>query len=523
VRLDSVRRYSLLALVFALAYVCSAQSGPSASSNASAASNAEVGMPVLENFGVKEVGLTPETWTIMQDRRGVMYFGISGGQILEYDGVTWRKIFTPSSVVRSIAMDDSGKIWVGAAGDFGYLEPDPAGTLHFVSLLAKVPAQYRGFTDAWEILITPQGVFFRSYELLFRWDGNRIQVWSPWQPNARFQALSAVRGHIYTAQDGIGLQEIVGDELRAIPGGDAYKGAGKLFLNAYDDGRILVSARNQLLTLYDGQKVTTFPTQADEYLTTHKTYKSTIFADGRLCITTLSGGAVILSHDGRLLQIVNHEAGVVSSPAFSSFLDRDGALWLGTDIGISRVEINSPVSIFVREGAWDVTRFQGSIFASAIGSASVARLESDRHTGRPNFIPLPGPNQGWTMLVFKDPEGKAPDQLLTTTNEGVMRVLGDKLVPAMAEVHGYPEQAYDILHSRETSARIFIGHANGISSMRWNGSTWIDEGRLPNTVYQARTLVEDAQGALWVGGGTGSVLRIEVAPTGMRDSKAQVI
>jgi len=306
VRLDSVRRYSLLALVFALAYVCSAQSGPSASSNASAASNAEVGMPVLENFGVKEVGLTPETWAIMQDRRGVMYFGISGGQILEYDGVTWSKIFTPSSVVRSLAMDDSGKIWVGAAGDFGYLEPDPAGTLHFVSLLAKVPAQYRGFTDAWEILITPQGVFFRSYELLFRWDGNRMQVWSPWQPNARFQALSAVRGHIYTAQDGIGLQEIVGDELRAVPGGDAYKGAGKLFLNAYDDGRILVSARNQLLTLYDGQKVTPFPTQADEYLATHKTYKSTIFGDGRLCITTLSGGAVILSHDGRLLQIVNH-------------------------------------------------------------------------------------------------------------------------------------------------------------------------------------------------------------------------
>src|SRR4051794_29415118 len=242
-----------------------------------------------------------------------MYVGIFGGQILEYDGVTWRKIFTPSSVVRSLTMDDSGKIWVGAAADFGYLERDPAGTLHFVSLLAKVPPQYRGFTDAWQTLITPQGVFFRSYELLFRWDGNRMKVWAPSGPNDKFQALTAIRGHIYTAQNSIGLQEIVGDELRTVPGGDAYKGAGKLFLNAYDGGHILVSARSQLLTLYDGQKVTPFHTQADEYLTTHKTYTSIVLADGSLCVTTISGGAVILSHDGRLLQILNHEAGTVSS------------------------------------------------------------------------------------------------------------------------------------------------------------------------------------------------------------------
>lgn len=523
VRLDFRLRYSLWALIFALAFVCSAHAVPSTPTGATAAPNAEVGMPVVENFGIKEIGLTAETWAILQDRRGVMYFGISGGQILEYDGVTWRKIFTPSSVVRSLTMDDSDRIWVGTAGDFGYLAPDPAGTLHFVSLLAKVPPQFRGFTDVWQTLITPQGVFFRSFEHLFRWDGNHTQVWAPSEPNGRFQALSAIRGHIYTAQDGIGLQEIVGDELRNVPGGDAYKGVGKLFLHPYDDGRILVSARGQLLTLYDGQKVTPFPTQADEYLKTHVTYVSTVLADGRLCVTTVSGGAVILSHDGRLLQILNHEAGIVSSTTFAGFPDRDGALWLGTDIGISRVEVNSPVSIFLHDGAFDVARFQGSIFATNLGSVGVARLESDRQTGRPNFIPIPGASQGWTMTVFKDPEGKAPDLLLATTNEGVMRVVGDKLVPAMPAVHGYAEQAYDILHSRKTPSRVFIGHADGISSMRWNGSEWIDEGRLPNSVYQARTLAEDAQGALWVGGGTGSVLRIEVAPTGMRDSKVQVV
>ena len=480
-------------------------------------------MPVLENYSTKEVGLYPETWTALQDRRGVMYFGISGGTILEFDGVTWRKIFTPSSVLRSMVMDDSGKIWVGAAADFGYLDPDASGTQHFVSILDKVPPGDRGFTSVWQTLVTPQGVFFRSYELLFRWDGARMKVWSPASPKDRFQALSAIRGHIYTSQSGVGLEEIVGDELRPVPGGDAYQSSVKLFLHPYDDGRILVSARDQLLTLYDGQKVTPFPTQADDYLKDHRIYSSIVLADGSLCVTTLTGGAVILSHDGKLLQIVDRAAGLASSGTLTAYQDRDGALWLGTDTGISRVEVNSPISIFLRDGDLDVARFDGSIYASSVGSAAVARLVPDKQTGRPVFVPLSGAVQGWTLLVFKDAAGKAPDQLLAATSEGVLKVAGDKLLPAMPAVRGPQEQTYQILQSRKTPERIFIGHSDGLGSMRWDGHAWIDEGRLPKLIYESRNLAEDAEGNLWASGGPGKVLRVEVAPTGMRDSKVQEI
>ena len=33
-----------------------------------------------------------------------------------------------------------------------------------------------------------------------------------------------------------------------------------------------------------------------------------------------------------------------------------------------------------------------------------------------------------------------------------------------------------------------------LGSMRWDGRKWIDEGRLPNTIYEARNFVEDADG-----------------------------
>ena len=98
-------------------------------------------MPVLKNYSPRDYNGGPQTWTILQDHRGIMYFGNSSGAILEYDGVSWRKIFVPSSVVRSLVADETGKIWVGLSENFGYLSPDAAGTLHFVSLLDKVPAR----------------------------------------------------------------------------------------------------------------------------------------------------------------------------------------------------------------------------------------------------------------------------------------------------------------------------------------------------------------------------------------------
>ena len=148
---------------------------------------------------------------------------------------------------------------------------------------------------------------------------------------------------------------------------------------------------------------------------------------------------------------------------------------------------------------------------------SSTRKPADR---RP--VPIRGPNQGWNLIDFKDPKGKSPHQLLVATSEGAMRLQGDSLVPAMPAVHGLTEQTYVIDQSVKDPSRIFIGHSDGVGSMRWDGQKWIDEGRLPKTIYEARGIVEDADGVLWVSGGSRSVLRVEVAASGMRDSKYQV-
>jgi hypothetical protein len=235
-----VRRRYLLPALLALTCLSSAQAGLAATPAAATPRVAEAGMPVLESYSVKDFSTGSQFWSILQDRRGVMYFGASAGIILEYDGVSWRKIFLPTDAVRSLAVDENNRIWVGGEPNFGYLTPDAAGTLHFVSLVDQIPVDDRNFTSVWQTVVTPQGIFFRAYEHLFRWDGKQMHVWSP-EANSKFQGISAIRGHIYVAQDGVGLQEIVGDELRNLPGGNVYRGALKVFIYPFDDTHILVS------------------------------------------------------------------------------------------------------------------------------------------------------------------------------------------------------------------------------------------------------------------------------------------
>ena len=494
-----------------------------ADSQPGGAPNIGAGIPVVENYTVKDYNGSGQIWTMAQDKQGVMYFGASDGFVMQFDGVTWRKTLLGSSVVRSLAVDDNGRVWVGANANVGYLAPDSTGTLQYVSLLDQIPAADRAFTDVWQTIVTPQGIFFRSFERLFRWDGKHMQVWRP-SGNAPYQALSQVRGHIYTDQQGIGLEEIVGDKLRPLPGGDAYRQSIKLFLYPYDDTRIVISERNGLLSLYDGQKSTPFHTAADDYLKKAKLYVSTQLQDGALCVNTLNGGVVVINHDGSLRRVIDVAEGILTSDALSSFQDREGALWIGSDNGVSRVQMEGTFSIYLNAFVQDFNLFQGTVYATTVaGNTALARVVLDPQTHRPNVQPIHGATQGWTLVDFKDPAGRAPEQLLVATSEGVAVVKGDQMVPAIANLHSLAEQCYFIGQSHVDPMRLFVGHSDGVQSFHWTNGQWVDEGRLPGVVFEARNMVEDAHGDVWVSGSADKILRVHMAPTGMRDSHADVL
>jgi signal transduction histidine kinase/CheY-like chemotaxis protein/ligand-binding sensor domain-containing protein len=478
----------------------------------------ELGLPMVRNYTNRDYGFTSSFYSAVQDTNGVLLFG-SPNLIFEYDGVSWRNTRPGNaSNLRTIVRDPSGRIWVGVQGGFGYLEADADGQRKYTSLVDKIPEADRAFNVIYEIQPTKNGVYFQSNERIFRWDGKRMHIWAA---KSQFYSLAEVNGRLYTSQTGIGLQEIVGDELKDLPGGDAYKKFRRLFFHAHDNGRILVTASGESLSLYDGEKMIPFPAEADEYLKKSRIYGSNALPDGSFCINTNRGGAVILERDGRVRRILNRDAGLQSQSVFNAFTDRDGALWLSLSTGVTRVDLNSPVSIFSLSPTSSVARLKGTIYSSAPGGV-VSRLVPNPKTGLHSFEPIPTPSiqLAGPMLHFRDVAG-APEQLLLASDVGVMLVEGNGVKPAVAGLEGPREAVRFLLRSRKYPGRVYVSHANGLSSIRWDGTKWLDEGRLPNFLTSVGRICEADDGAVWGGTQLGA-LRVEATANGLKDAPKRV-
>ena len=104
------------------------------------------GIPYIKNYSKADYDGNEQTFSVVQDNRGVMYFA-NQTYILEFDGKTWRKIFLPGDpTIYSLAKDENGKIFVGAKGEFGFLEATVNGIVKYKSLKHKIPEDKKDFT-----------------------------------------------------------------------------------------------------------------------------------------------------------------------------------------------------------------------------------------------------------------------------------------------------------------------------------------------------------------------------------------
>ena len=89
------------------------------------------GIKYITNYSRKDYNNQSQNWSIIQDKRGLIYVGNQGG-LMEFDGVSWNEIAVPNKTVLSLAMDKKGTIYVGGLNEIGYLAPDSQGTLKYV-------------------------------------------------------------------------------------------------------------------------------------------------------------------------------------------------------------------------------------------------------------------------------------------------------------------------------------------------------------------------------------------------------
>jgi len=208
----------------------------------------------------------------------------STGALLEYDGVTWRRILTPArATVRSLDQDAGGRIYVGAIGDLGYIEADAKGQTQFVSLLDKIPSDSRIFEDVWRTFVTPEGVYFQTQFALFRWANGQMRVWKP--TGRVFNRAQYVNGTLYLSQPGTGgLFAFKNDQFVLLPGTSRLADEAYPIILPFDDKHLLIGTRVDGLFLYDGATLTPFATEADSFFKSKNLYRGFILPNGSIAL-----------------------------------------------------------------------------------------------------------------------------------------------------------------------------------------------------------------------------------------------
>lgn len=448
------------------------------------------GQPFIKYFSPKEYKGERENWSIIQDKKGIVYVGNQNG-ILEFDGKYWRKISVPNNdFVRSLDIDDSGRIYATAGTDFGYLEPDYFGQLKFKSLLPFLDEKDKSTGQFWDVCTSKNEVYFKTSDKIFKWNGTNITVWD----SVFAFRLYNINDKIYTRNHGIGLMMIDGDSLKVMPNGEFFSSIGVYNMLPYkgkyadENQNILISTNNNGLFLHDGNKFIPFKTDADSFLKINQIYNACLMTDGNYAFSTQRGGVAIINTDGKLQRIISKNFILPTDVVYDVYSGKNGGLWLATLNGIAYCEEPSVFSInrgngLLEETAYNVLRFNDKIYVTnELGVFYLSENESSFKLVTKSDKPA------YKLL-------NADGMLLAYTNDG-LAIIDKTKISKVLDIYGQ----FALINSKMFPGRIYVGSDTGFSVLMKNGNIDASIKYDKNFGDAVTTIVEDEDGSLWLKG-----------------------
>ncbi|MCB2200236.1 hypothetical protein KQI63_12565 [bacterium] len=505
--IDSVILSPLLVVLFLLAFVL-----PSPSL---AIRPGEEGMPFMQMFTLDETGGASQNWGVVQNKEGLIYVA-NLMAVLEYDGGRWRRIYHPSQLRPvSIDIDSTDRIYVGYQGDMGFLRMSSNGHQQVVSLRSQVPDSIADVGYIWGTKTSPQGVFFRSPNRLYRWRPSdqrvrygEMKVWS-FPPGHELLGLSVIEDHVYIWQQGRGLLEVKGDSLVVVPGGEGLKDIRVRSVSPFGEDTLLLTCEtNGLYVLQDG-RARPLRSEADDFARTNFAVGAIRTDNGMFALATRFGGLLIFNRDGKIQRYIDKSLGLLDNNILGTpYADRQGALWLPLNYGIGRVEAPSPLDYYDYDLGMDgiidtIVRHKGRLYVGT--SQGLYVLTPSSTPGRPGHFELvPGAeDRNWQLLSVR---GK----LLAISSKGIEEITGPNQPPKMV----YPIRMAYCIDVSPDSSRLYLGtYNNGVHTFRYRGGDWHYEGPVTGTSKQILIVDVDQRGDLWLMANYRHVERVHFLPS----------
>jgi len=461
-------------------------------------SDNEAGKLFIRHYTSREYKGFPQNWAGIQDARGVMVFA-NGDGVLKFDGVAWEFHSLPNlGVVRSVAMDSQGRIYVGAYDELGYLDADTLGNYRYVSLLPSLSE--REFGDVYKIYCVSDSVIFQSrIGLLIYRNGQFTTIRLSGERDTKRLFLSS--GIVYVQRDSIGLCILNENGIKSAHGGEFFLGKKVREILPFDETYHLVVTAEHGLYLYDGSSAVPLRTEIDDFLIRNKVYCAAQLLNGDYAIGTLTGGAFIIDRKARVKAMLNRSTGLGDNEVLNFCVDRQGGLWAELSHGISRIETHTAITHFQDDSGPGgsvnaIARFQGTLYVGT--PEGLYKLDPAKLPERvAHFTRVSQINTGiWAMV-------DVPNALIINTENGAFILEQNQF----RKINNNP--AYSIFRLRSDRNIIISGLSDGLSILERVNGQWRDGGRISGIDIEATEIEESTDGSLWVSTYSEGIFRLE--------------
>jgi hypothetical protein len=449
------------------------------------------GSPFLRTWNSDDYSAAPVNWDIVQHpRTGYIYAGNNYGA-LEFDGSTWRLYPMPSEgPARTIAIDQSGTVWLGGLNEVARLEPDARGSLRAVAVTHWLPPGDRELGNASRTLAMRDEIYISANRQLFRFsaDGTarRLRFDFP------ITGLWSRDGELHLAASERGIMRLRGDTLEPVaaalddPNVRDRATLGVLAARTRADGvTLLLGTRGPLLWRGPGTPLQRVSEESARHFAEEPATAAAFLPDGRLVFGFLRRGLHVFTAEGHLSQIIDESHGLPSNRIEEMRVDAESGLWVAQRSGLTRLQLDSPFALHgVLQGLpgspRDIERFGDRLYVSN----NQGLAWRDDATGR--FQSVPSVKTGINAVT------QIGSQLFATGNS-ILEIRRDN---STEPVLSLPSQL-SLFPVDSAPGTFLVSGTIGVTLVHFNGSTWRRLGPLANVTEGIVRFLDGRDGTFW--------------------------
>jgi DNA-binding CsgD family transcriptional regulator len=451
------------------------------------------GTPDITSYPRTSYKAGTQNWSILQDGRGLMYFGNNKG-LLEFDGTHWFNYELPNrTIVRSFAQLSDSILFVGAQNEFGIIHFSSNLGSSYESLVNLIPKGNRGFEDVWQTFIVGNSAYFCTEKMIFRYRDKKISIILP--KSDRFENFFKLKNQILVQEKEFGLYALDEDQLRLYSNAEQIKGQRIVAVLPYTNGSVLLISSSAGMFINNGSEMSPFKCEASEFIKSNQAYCAIRMYEGTIAIGCAQNGLILIDSEGKIILELNKQNGLQNNTVLALYQDAQKNLWLGLDNGIDHVLINSPFSIIGSESGIEGTGYASQVIDETLYLGTNQGLfyrnwkSSGQNAGKQLFQRIEG-TQGQVWSI-----NKLGDSHILGQHKGAF-LIENKRLEKLSDIQG----AWKFIQLKLNPEFAIEGSYSGFSIYKFNKTTnkWQFLRKLQGFDESARIFEEDDSGDIWI-------------------------